>query len=820
MKTKIKLPSATLALGCALIVPSLALARTVSGNYTLTSDEDWSEDGVITLDSATIDLAGYSLKVHGLDGSGTIVDSSKANFSDLTSPSGTAFAQGDALTKPDEYPPSKVFNDDVTDYIVRNSSIATYVAVGYDFGSEKVVNGYRINPGNNNNIRDGWPKNWLFQGSNTGTDNDADWDTLDIRTDATMSLRSWSEVYCFNSASSYRYYRLKVTEAQGGTSASRFNMAELEMGRVGVLHFDISGLAESDLSNISFSGASVVTANMESGDSCALTSDLDLGGMEVTFAGTIDLAGHTLTVNNLTGGGTVTDTSVFDKTTKQTDGSNVTTTTNGVSYAAQQPGWKAFGDFESYSSSGDNLRVVFNNVTAPPVDLDYNFGNATVVDSFRLKLGTVASTAPERAPKHMVFYGYDGSDWKKLGEWTGETDWAANEERYYDFANTNAYTKYRLSFVDNNGAKGGKGGILFEFFKLEYGCRAEAGKLVVNVPAGSTVENTDVALQGNLRFVTVGGGTFIASKAGQTYSGGTEVRDGTVKCGTANNDLFGRLDGEVQIMKDGSFETDAKNGNVGKYFFSLYGGRLAEIDTVVSSGSSYQRILDLALKGDSTFDAEMGMYIGSSTSGINSYIDLGGHAFSGTIGDGKFLRLDSVTMENGTFAVTGDGGFLLARAGVVATNVDFRLNCAIVVQNNTRFSVRDYEALGGTRSTSTQSGTMAVYGTFTPTSDSFYGCTLMDGSTLDLSTRSTTLNPYSDFTAGATTLKFEENATVNIVLGSRRTGNAPIMSWTAETKPANIDTVKFVRADADRSYSLVVKSDGLYAGEGLTITFY
>ena len=158
---------------------------------------------------------------------------------------------------------------------------------------------------------------------------------------------------------------------------------------------------------------------------------------------------------------------------------------------------------------------------------------------------------------------------------------------------------------------------------------------------------------------------------------------------------------------------------------------------------------------------------------------------------------------------------------VVATNVDFSLNCPLAVRAGSTFKVRDYEAAGSANPLTSASGAMEVYGAFRPTGDYFYGCTLMDGSTLDLSTRSTTLNAKSSVIRGLANLSFAENATVNVKIGERRVSTTtPIMSWTAATKPANIDSVKFVCADENHRYSLAVKSDGLYLLAGLTLTFY
>ena len=92
--------------------------------------------------------------------------------------------------------------------------------------------------------------------------------------------------------------------------------------------------------------------------------------------------------------------------------------------------------------------------------------------------------------------------------------------------------------------------------------------------------------------------------------------------------------------------------------------------------------------------------------------------------------------------------------------------------------------------------------------------------TLDLSMRSTALGSVSSATGGKRELSFEENATIKVSLGTKRFEDSRILSWTEDTKPANIDTVKFVRADADRRYSLVVKDDGLYANVGLTFSIH
>ena len=845
MKTK-KNPSAmTMVMVCALLVPSLALARTVSGNYTLTSDEDWSGDGIVTLDSATIDLAGYTLKVVAINGIGSIV-STETPFNDLTTTDASkVVAEGDACLE--NYPASYAFNDSMTRTSMAYvpGGIKTHTAIGWDFGAETCVNCYRIYPGVNSNISVGWPKDWTFEGSDDCTS----WTVLDTREGEAFNVSTWN-TYQLESSALYRYYRVNFTAQQG---SGRFNVDELEFGFVPVsrLQFDATTAADSDFTNITL-GENVRFALDLFNASGQVVIPSTAGAQSVAFelvsgniSANVDLNGHTLIVNSLAGGGTITDSSadtLTDLTT--TNGLSLANkfiwaSTNGVEVAlagvngngvdgSKYPAERAFDDDLCTSqivvdkSGGKGYSFAYYYVPSTwdwggdTYELNYKFCEPTLVNRYRIYPFT-PSNALTGTPKTWSFEGSDnGTAWIELDS---RTEPALENKTWYDYDTSNivAYSYYRLRIKDVRDRSKSR----IDVGELEFCYRPDPGKLVVNVPTGKTVVNDSVALTGNLSLVKEGDGTLVASKSGQTYIGGTEVVAGTLKCGTTDDALFGQDGTEVYINNGGTFDINGQKGSIGKYVFTIDGGCLAQTATMSGdTTANYQSVLEMTLKGDGTFDAEKNMHFGTSTFGIDSLFDLGGNTFSGVIGNGQFLRFQSMTLKNGTFNVTGGGGYLLARGGVVATNVDFKLNCAVVVRGGDVFSVRDYEALGGTGSTSTQNGTMAVYGTFTPTSDSFYGCTLMDGSTLDLSTRSTTLNPYSDFTAGATTLKFEANATVNVVLGSRRTGNAPIMSWTAETKPENIDTVKFVRADADRRYSLIMKSDGLYASEGLIITIY
>lgn len=116
---------------------------------------------------------------------------------------------------------------------------------------------------------------------------------------------------------------------------------------------------------------------------------------------------------------------------------------------------------------------------------------------------------------------------------------------------------------------------------------------------------------------------------------------------------------------------------------------------------------------------------------------------------------------------------------------------------------------------------MKVYGTFKPSVHNyFYGCTMQDGSMIDLSARTNALPCRSASTAGEglTDLSFADNATVYVKLGGfRPEPNTPIISWTAETMPANLDTLTFKSGDEGFVCGFKKKDDGLYLTTGLII---
>ena len=90
---------------------------------------------------------------------------------------------------------------------------------------------------------------------------------------------------------------------------------------------------------------------------------------------------------------------------------------------------------------------------------------------------------------------------------------------------------------------------------------------------------------------------------------------------------------------------------------------------------------------------------------------------------------------------------------------------------------------------------------------------MQEGATLDLSALS------DAFSLDDNAILFADGASITIDLGSRTASSrSPLVSWTVP--PANLGTLKFIRA-AGATRGFVVKSDGIYlAPKGLIISFF
>ena len=347
------------------------------------------------------------------------------------------------------------------------------------------------------------------------------------------------------------------------------------------------------------------------------------------------------------------------------------------------------------------------------------------------------------------------------------------------------------------------------------------GEIVIDVQSG-TSRNTSMALTGSLKMTKTGAGTFVSAKA-QTYTDGTDVEAGTVRPPdspadnnyTYSGDTFAAFGtGMVNVLPGAVFDV---RGNYGYTNICLKGGTIANTLRAMSQtakpGVFVASLADADVshfKMDYSGQGKFNMIYGKS--GLAT--DLGGKTLN--ISEYGDLSVRSA-LTNGTLRVVESNGWFKFDAALDMRTTTF--DCQVALQVNADVQLGEYIHRKDTQYMHGGSK-LYVHKRFCPVAETyFFNCQLMDGSMLDLSQRETVFTAHcvNDQNAGFA-VAYADNATIKVKLGERKVRNGTkIVSWT--TKPTN--NVKFVRADADRRYSLVVKDDGLYyVGPGLIISFF
>ena len=780
----------------------------ITENVTLTADTDWSGLGLVTVESGvTVELSGCKLSLDGLAGEGDVITTAVVgedltNEIDAKTAASTTTNGVEVAMATADYSAYFAFDNrhenlqGKSGHILHTANFSNFglLEINYDFGEStpQVVNCYRI-MGSNWEDYTSCPKAWTFEGS----DDFATWEELDSQSDQTWTTGNWNEYYIGNTTA-YRYYRLKVTAVTGtGANATKLYIAEIEYKHIKSSKVEIVGEAASDFSGLSFSQGAPVSVS----GNIALSSDMDLRSSSATVSidGTIDLAGHEMWLNGLDGTGTITDSSSFDLT--DSDPSRVSLPNENI-FLPTGPATAAFGDYDRWTDTGHRtIADLADNVDKMPIQIDYTFPVATVVNAYRLKSNGHSVSAVNRTPKSIKFYGSnDGIEWTELDARTHETGWVANEERQFEFVNETAYAKYRIEFHANNGSDS-TGGNFIEFFKLEYGDTGRFGRLYVAVPSGTTT-NSGVTLSGELRLVKEGEGALVVAKTGQTYGGGTEIAGGTLKPGaggSSSSHPFGAAGRDI-IVHDGAVLDAAGQVGFGKYEITLDGGDLTNTgaDATVEAETQFRRV---RLTKDSSLTATRSMFFGVNDDEAST-VYLGGHTLTVSIASGKELRFYSMAILDGTFDIASGGYFVVGGSGgIVATNnVDFLASCVLVAAMPIK--VDNYTAKWiSTSGKASSTSSIKVCGRFTPATTHFHGVEMQDGSTIDLTGWSGGWPLASDLNAGVKDVLFASGATVKIDISGRtdmkalaKSASPYLLTWS--TAPSN---VTFAMAD-DSTY--------------------
>ena len=344
----------------------------------------------------------------------------------------------------------------------------------------------------------------------------------------------------------------------------------------------------------------------------------------------------------------------------------------------------------------------------------------------------------------------------------------------------------------------------------------EGGTLTVVVADTETVfNNYNISFTGSLSFVKDGAGTFTERKNGHTYTGDVTVKGGWLR--TVGYGNAGVLGAPCTVtVEEGATLDFCGRYRFGGFKFVLDGG------TLLSQSQSYSTafdtetsIADLRLTKDSSFTVLGNHRYGMYAAGERTRLDLGGYKL--TITSSTYFDLINTTIENGTIETFGTGStaMLLPRHTVIATN-----NVTFIIHNNVNFygdpdkytELANYVAKeDNVGIASSSADVLHIWGSFVPCSPKYHGLTMMDGSTLDLSNLDAALATCS--TGGTVAyshslLKFADNATIRVNVGNRPLHKGDyLVTWTAESKPTNLNTVKF-KCTGGRSFRVAVDEDG------------
>lgn len=363
------------------------------------------------------------------------------------------------------------------------------------------------------------------------------------------------------------------------------------------------------------------------------------------------------------------------------------------------------------------------------------------------------------------------------------------------------------------------------FFKSASGTafvRGEnANDTTLTVTTSGVASRCSVVIDGNVKLVKDGSGILTVKKSGQTYTGGTEVRGGTLKLGSNGNYAIIPAGGTVTVGENGTLDMNGYAGWNGRSFV-LDGGTLQNSKDLYGSSGKWDAAATSAnLLGNVTLTKDSTLRI-RNTYGFNdgATLNLGGHMLRAEVAKDEILVLRSTIVSNGTLNVV-NGGWLYVPAEKTCDATDnaaILSNTALAIAGT--LNVKDFTdaKTADANSYDSSSGAINVYGTFTPKSDYFYGVTMQSGSSFDLSAKTGPWNVASSATDN-NTVSFADNAAIGLVLGERTTrGSIPVVTWV--TAPANLDSLTFRRVDAGQKRNAAKESSGIYCRTGLIISIY
>ena len=347
----------------------------------------------------------------------------------------------------------------------------------------------------------------------------------------------------------------------------------------------------------------------------------------------------------------------------------------------------------------------------------------------------------------------------------------------------------------------------------------EGGTLHVNVPANVTLTNAAIPLTGSLTLVKEGAGMLVASKTGQTYTGGTRITGGTIRLGASmSNGTLGASDTDIQIDAGGFLDSYGTFNNY-NHTIVLNGGKLGNMLDRDNNDWQKNHFGNVRLTADSEMEFKRGGLLGQGFGPI--VLDLQTHTLTWT-GSGSnkdaWTWFCNTTVMNGTLIVKGDwmlGNFSSTNPGVDARTATVEIQGKLGIDNVT-LKAGNY-ICNTTTQPNNLKGTMTVSGKFTPKTNYFYGFIAQNGASFDLSEQTLPWSTTGLVTGGNVpkTITFADGATITVDVGGRKLHNGdPVIVWTSA--PANLNTLRF-KLPSGRMGELITKPTGVYYACGFTI---
>jgi F5/8 type C domain len=299
------------------------------------------------------------------------------------------------------YYPWKAFNGtttDNTDGWLMNSQTAW---ISFNFGSTKTIKQYALKVRNASDGPTMVPKEWTFEGSNTGAFT-GEQTVLDTQMNQTTWGQTEKRFFPINNNTAYRYYRLNISQNNG--NATYIGIGEIEM-------------MESAIQNLYSPSGSYESPILDIGDNFKSINSVEK---------VIDVPVGSLTEN------------IIPVMTSNTSPSPIVISAS----TENKPAYKAFNRLnnsvvESWYADGSTGW------------LQVDFGTEKKIVSY-----SIASNSNYNmySPKKWEILGSNNNqDWTVLDSRENETNWSNFEIRKYVFTNTSAYRYYRINIAENNG---------------------------------------------------------------------------------------------------------------------------------------------------------------------------------------------------------------------------------------------------------------------------------------------------------------------------------------------------------------------------------